>query len=534
MKGLHNESGQMLIMTAIEVIILIGFLAIAVDVGVLFHTRRHMQIATDAAATSAALNYYNAGLGNYATNLNDVEAACGAIARNGYATALDCSVLGSDTFSGTATSYTFSGSNGVKVIVNEPPQNGYHTGTGYVEVIMSKPNPNYFYRAFSGKATTMIATRAVAGDPQSAKGCIYVNQLAIKGNNSISGPNLTNACGIYVTSTSQSAVNNNDNATTVYADFVYTAGNYNKFNTTPTPTTTNVQNIPPAPYSDTYMPDPNSTDSAGNQLCSSSNTYAGATFGTTSTLPSPTEFYYPTGTTHPLNVYCFSQAVTIDPGTGGYLNFPTGVYVFEYGATIKQGQVTFGMQDYTTAGTVDTSQSTGGCWSPPPIPPGDTTLPASMNTWYDYGALVYNYGGTVSMTDPTTGLTTSTTFGGELSDPNAQLGICSQSGGPYNGLAIVQPPANSNPLFLQFGMTGKSATDCSIQDAALNGYIYAPSADVELQDNGGGLMVTGIVANAIGNPDSNPGGFSNTSLTVCSYNSVNNSTTPLRQITLVE
>jgi uncharacterized membrane protein len=40
---------------------LMGFLALGVDVGVLFNTKREMQIAADAGATAAALEYLHNG-----------------------------------------------------------------------------------------------------------------------------------------------------------------------------------------------------------------------------------------------------------------------------------------------------------------------------------------------------------------------------------------------------------------------------------------------------------------------------------------
>lgn len=515
MKLHRNESGQMLIMTAIELVLLLGFLALAADVGVLFHTKRQMQTAVDAAATAAALNNYNAGLATGASDMTNAAAACYAIVANGYATSSTCS----NTM--TPGTYTDATTN-VQFTINDPPSktDSYHTAAGYVEVIMSKPDPLYFFKAFTGNNTATVAVRAVAGDPVGAQGCIWVNQLAIKGSASISGPNGTNACGIYVSNNTTKAVNNNDQATTIQANFVYTLGTYSKFNTSPTPTQTIAPNqLPPAPFQDTYTPTPTTQDGNGNQLCSapayagtstapsSGNTYGLTTFGLTNTLPSPTNFYYPSGTSYPLNVYCFSQNVTINAGTSS-INMPTGMYVFLNGATIT-GQVTFGEQD-VLGPQLTTGLDTTGCYSPT-----QTQVNSGSWPWSTYGAVVYNYGGT-------------------LFTKNGQLGICSQSGGPYDAIAIAQPPINSNPLFLQFGMSGKLATSCSVQNAALNGYIWAPTADVELQDNGGGLLVTGIVAAAIGNPDNNPSGFANTSLIACDYNSVNNSTTPLRQIALVE
>lgn len=491
MKLHSNERGQMLIMTAVELVLLIGFLALATDVGVLFHSKRHMQIAADAAATAAALNYYNAGLGYGATNTTDAQAADDAASANGYT----------------------NGQDGVQVTLNEPPASGYHKTPGYMEVVISKPDPLYFFKVFTGNSTATVAARAVAGDPVGAQGCIYTNQLALKGSNNISGPNLTSACGIYV-SGSGTSVNNQDNGTTVYADFVDTPGTYGGKQTQPTPTTTiPSQYLPTPPFGNVYMPqitDLGVNSAGGTSICSAGtpqtptspavpgNIYSSATYNTGQStdapLPQPATFTF--GSVTIGNVYCFSQNVTIGANSQSVTNMPDGFYVFENGANVN-GQVSFGF--YYNGGyqssCYDASQN------------GNVTN-ASI------GAVIYNAGGTFSVS-------------------NGQLGVCSPDAGEYNALAIVQPYWNSNALNLQFGMSGNAATSCSLSGAALNGYIYAPSADVTMQDQGGGLMVTGVVANSIGTY-SGPGSGANSNIIVCNYNSVNNSTTPLRQIALVE
>ncbi|MGH7328057.1 MAG: pilus assembly protein TadG-related protein, partial [Polyangiaceae bacterium] len=48
------ESGQVLSLTVISMVVLIGFVALSVDVGLLWSERRHMQTAADAAAIAGA------------------------------------------------------------------------------------------------------------------------------------------------------------------------------------------------------------------------------------------------------------------------------------------------------------------------------------------------------------------------------------------------------------------------------------------------------------------------------------------------
>ena len=51
--NLRDESGQALVVTALVVPIMVGCIALAVDMGVLYHEKRNLQIAADAAALAA-------------------------------------------------------------------------------------------------------------------------------------------------------------------------------------------------------------------------------------------------------------------------------------------------------------------------------------------------------------------------------------------------------------------------------------------------------------------------------------------------
>jgi hypothetical protein len=88
--------------------------------------------------------------------------------------------------------------------------------------------------------------------------------------------------------------------------------------------------------------------------------------------------------------------------------------------------------------------------------------------------------------------------------------------GTYNAVAILQPASNTATLQVQFGSNNET----------LDGYIYAPGAEVFLQDNGGGVTASGVVANTMF--------VKSSSLTIPSYNAANPTTTPLRVVSLVE
>ena len=57
----RDESGQAMVMALGSMTLLMGCLALATDVSVLYRARRMVQTAADAAATAAALDYYYSG-----------------------------------------------------------------------------------------------------------------------------------------------------------------------------------------------------------------------------------------------------------------------------------------------------------------------------------------------------------------------------------------------------------------------------------------------------------------------------------------
>src|ERR1700722_19670100 len=92
-----DESGQAIVLVAVSMAALIGFLALAVDVGGLFRDKRNLQIAADGAAMAAALDYL------YYGSTTSAQAAGQAAA--------------------TANGVT-NGTGGAVVTVNGPPLNG--------------------------------------------------------------------------------------------------------------------------------------------------------------------------------------------------------------------------------------------------------------------------------------------------------------------------------------------------------------------------------------------------------------------------
>lgn len=179
MKVFRDENGQMLVFTALTMTVLLGFLALATDVGTLFRARRQLQIAADAGATAAAMDLmYGNTKSQASTDATDAAAADGAVNGNG----------------------------GTIVTVNLPPQNGYHTSPGYAEVLISQPNPTFFMRLFGRKSMT-IGAHAVAGSPGYATNCIFLMDptgydFKVQGSFKLNSP----GCGVYVNSINTQSV----------------------------------------------------------------------------------------------------------------------------------------------------------------------------------------------------------------------------------------------------------------------------------------------------------------------------------------
>jgi len=183
MRFRKDESGQMIVMLAVSMTALMGFMALAVDVGILFHVRREVQIAADAAAMAGALDYHYNGSQSSATT-----AAQRAASQNGVT----------------------NGSNGTVAV---SPQLGslYNSpyGVGFVQAIVSVPNPTMFMRLF-GMTSVNLVSSAVAG-PGASQGCVWTlggSGTDIGGSGDLTAVNLVSGtgCEIYDNSNSGTAL----------------------------------------------------------------------------------------------------------------------------------------------------------------------------------------------------------------------------------------------------------------------------------------------------------------------------------------
>jgi len=161
-------------LVALSVVVLLGFLGLATDVGVLWATKRKAQTAADAAAVAGA----NATLGTQSSSYS--------------AAATDVATLNGFT----------NGSGGTTITVTQPTPSGYPSGT-YVQVSITKSVSTYFLGVL-GYKTIPITVSALAGNTNGSN-----TVVALAGSSSgvkIDGSSVNVACGIISNSTSSSAL----------------------------------------------------------------------------------------------------------------------------------------------------------------------------------------------------------------------------------------------------------------------------------------------------------------------------------------
>jgi len=315
-----SENGQSLILIALSMTVLMGFLGLAIDVGVLYRTKQNAQIAADAAAVAGAQNLMYGG-----TSTTAQTAGKNASAANGYT----------------------DGSSGVTVVVNTPPATGPNAKAGFVEAIVAK-SKGMSFAAVLGRKSTTVAARAVAGTPVYGNACIWLMApsgmgLAVQGSYHID----VGSCGIYVNSPDANAIGVTGNSGYMKAKFLDAVGNVTpQHQTTPTPITKNT-----APRKNPWG---NLSGPSVPSGCTSTFPTTGTSAISVTTTNNAT--YKGTATN---KVVCFTQAVTANDG----VYFPgadQGVtYVFENGLTIATGAtVTFGASTYN-ASTNTFSNTTG-------------------------------------------------------------------------------------------------------------------------------------------------------------------------------
>lgn len=157
----------------------LGFTALALDVGYLFHVKRMAQAAADAAAIAAA-EELSAG---YSTN---EQSAANAMAKlNGFDTTLATNPA---------------------TVTLSTPSSGNFTGSSYVQAVVSRPIPTFF-GAFLKSTTVTVSAQAIAGGGQSSPTCICLEgQTGMDLNMSNNSKLTASGCGVTDDSSSSNAV----------------------------------------------------------------------------------------------------------------------------------------------------------------------------------------------------------------------------------------------------------------------------------------------------------------------------------------
>lgn len=479
-----DEKGQMLVLTALAIVALLGFLALAVDVGLLFRAKRQVQTAADAGAIAGALEYWYNGTGAIGS------AAGTAVGNNGVTLSYTPSLN---------TSCPSTTANCAIVNTSTSAITGYHNQLGYVQVIVSQPNPTFFMGLFGHSKVNVTASSIAGIAPGTA--CIITldpsgsNSFWIKGNSNINTPN----CGIQVNSTSTTAVCIQGSAG-INGPYLLingdqsVSGQCNK--SSGAPVTQGAGSTADDPFASIYTPNPAND-------CQSS---IGGGAGNISPLTSVTSLaqitsltgYLPTlpsgskANAIPANyVYCFQNNVTFS----GALALPPGIYLFENGVNFASGStVSFGINSY--------DPSTG------------------LN---DNGATLENYQGT-------------------FNNQNGNVSIyapADKTNAILNTIALYQPYLTSaSPAGNTNGTCQDSSLKVTLPQTCLQaqfgsnnlsnlvGYIYAPNSTVYLQDQGGGVQASGVVSYDF---------YNNSQLSITnSFNSFDPTQTALSTVALVE
>jgi Flp pilus assembly protein TadG len=415
MKMRNDESGQMLVLVALSMTLLMGFMALAIDVGVLFRAKRNVQIVADAAAVAGALDFqYNQSASSAKT------AAQTAATANGVT----------------------NGSDGAVVTINTPPAGGPNAGSkGFVEAIVTQPNPTVFAATFAAlfhgtsRSSITVAARAVAGGSNNS-GCVWAlatsgADIALTGSGSISIP----TCAIFDDSNSSNALQLTGSGS-ITAKAIGVVGGYSDVGSgtiNPTPVT--------------------GTAPASDPLAS---------------LAAPP---VPTGTG------CINYTgQPITPGCWNNVSFtgsvdhtiPAGNYVFNGGlSNTGSGTLTLGAGNYTINGNFqDTGSGSVNLGAGLYIVTGNLGLTGS-------GAL--NGAGVTFYTEGNTTVTGSSSV--DLTAPTS---------GAYDGVLFFQSRTDNDPIQI----TGSS-------NMTLEGIIYAPDAALSFTGSGGTTIYTDLVADSV-------------------------------------
>jgi Flp pilus assembly protein TadG len=471
---LRRSSGQIFAVATIAMTVLLGFAALAVDIGYLYSTRRRMQTAADAAAVAGATALRDGQ--NYTKAADDVAS-----------------------FNGFTNSQ-----NNVTVTVSEPTlPSPYPSDVTYVEVNISQNVPTYFLRVL-GYQSMKVAAQAVSG-AVAGPACIYAldptdsSTLSVTGNS-----NLTAQCGVIDDSTSSSGLSLTGNITLTATSIGVVGSGFSKSgNITISPQPVEKLAALPDPLSGTAQ---SIKPSAG--TCTQQTGVAGSKSysGNIGTLTVPTGVYnggisisgnvtsvtFPAGNYgNGVNFNGNGGSLTFNPGqyqNGGSGNsitlngntattFDSGAYTF-CGAVDIAGNSTVTLQPGTYFGGIQITGNASVTFSPGLYilagggltVTGNSTLTGTGVTFYDTSASGYSYA-PIDLTG------------------NETANLSAPTSGTDEGFLFFQDPS------VAVGSAG--ATVVGNSSSTFNGIVYFPTTALTYVGNSGGSGYTILVAYTI-------------------------------------
>ena len=199
-KLLNRQSGAVAILVALLLPVLIGFLALAIDVGYMFLMKNKLQVAADSAALVAA------GSIQHGQGIDVAHAwALTATTANGFTNGIDSTT----------------------VTISIPPggTDSYAEDANYVKVTVQHETSTFLAGIF-GVASTLTSASAVSGPAGEGNPCLLTlgssgsNAIFANGNVTIT----TNNCGIFVNSNNDTAMNCKGNANNFVANSISVVG----------------------------------------------------------------------------------------------------------------------------------------------------------------------------------------------------------------------------------------------------------------------------------------------------------------------
>ena len=316
---LCDESGQTLVLAAMCMTLLMGMMALAIDVGYVHYRQVQLQTAADSAAIAAGLELGNC---NKTACANMEAAAAQALIEDGITAA---------TIAPATNQCTASASTGLAMIINVGPcllgsrtNDPNYGNPNMAEVVLTQPQNTFFGRIFGIRTFNLVA-RAEAGDAyinnNGGNPCVWTNGLEY---NSSNGNFTLNNCGLYDNGNLQT--DSGDSVTASSTFLYYGTWSPNNCNSSCTWNLGDGETQPT--HTTTQQPDPLAGRTTPTQPANSP-TYTNTTPNSGATLQPG---YYPNGINLNSNV-----SVTLAPGIyymNGSINVNSGATLTGTGVTL--------------------------------------------------------------------------------------------------------------------------------------------------------------------------------------------------------